>query len=69
MAFKWTKAGDVSTAHVGPFVVTIAPKGDGRWVWTIKTGPNPNPTATGVAQSFGAAQRTAENYVSRSGHV
>lgn len=69
MAIKWTKAGDVSAARVGPFSIKVQPKGDGRWMWTIWSGDTPNPAATGVASTFGAARAAAENFVNRSGHV
>ncbi len=67
MAIKWTKLADVSTAHVGPFVMKVQPKGDGRSMWTIWNGRTPNPAATGVASSFGAARAAAEHYVQRAG--
>jgi hypothetical protein len=66
---KWSKAGEVSTARVGPFVVKVQPKGDGRWVWTVWNGDNPNAAATGLAQSSGAARAASENYVNRSGLI
>ena len=69
MAIQWTKAGDESTARAGPFVMKLAPKGDGRWVWTVWRGDTASPAATGVASSAGAARTTAENYVNRSGLV
>lgn len=69
MAIKWTKAGEVSTARVGPLVMKVQPKGDGRWMWSIWSGDTPSPAATGVASSFGAARAAADNYASRSGHT
>ena len=68
---KWLKnTGDVWTMlHVGPYLVTIEPKGDGRWNWTIVNGGKPNPEATGVRSSLGAAKTACEHYVKRSGHV
>lgn len=71
MAITWKKEkkGEVSTAQAGPFLIKVQPKGDGRWVWTIWSGDTPNPQATGLAMSFGAARGAAENYVNRSGLV
>jgi hypothetical protein len=66
-AIRWTKTGEDSTARVGPFVMKLTPKGDGRWVWTIWRGETANPAATGVGSSAGAARTAAENYVNRSG--
>lgn len=66
-AIRWTKTGEGSTAHAGPFVMKLLPKGDGRWTWTVWKGETPNPAATGVASSQGAARTAAENYVNRSG--
>jgi hypothetical protein len=74
MAIKWikagsVKAGEVKVASAGPFTMKVEPTGDGRFTWGIWSGDTPNPAATGVASSFGAARAAAENYVNRSGHV
>ena len=60
---------DVLTATAGPFVVKITPKGDGRFGWQIFTGDAHNPTATGIANSLGAAKTTTEQFVKRSGLI
>jgi hypothetical protein len=81
---KWTKAppkpppkarakvppapGDTWLAVVGPLSITVVPRGDGRWAWTIHTNDTPNPTATGLASSLAAAKNVVEQYVLRSGH-
>jgi hypothetical protein len=67
MAIRWTKAADGVVAHAGPFVMKVAPKGDGRWNWSILRGDAVNPTASGIASSAGAAKTAAENFVNRSG--
>lgn len=67
MAIRWTKAGDGLTAHAGPFVMTVAPKGDGRWNWSVVKEGIVNPVATGIARSAGQAKTVAENFVNRSG--
>ena len=65
---KWTKeAGDRWTARVGPFLLKVEPKGDGRWNWQVFRDPAPNPTATGIAASRGAARTATEQFVKRSG--
>ena len=70
MAIEWKKnAGDVLTARAGPFSLQIHPQGDGRWAWQIHSGDTPNPTATGIAQSLGAAKTVSEQFVMRSGRV
>lgn len=70
-SMKWRKntGSDVWIMHAGPYVVTIAPKGDGRWNWTIVNGDKPNPEATGVRPSLGGAKTACELFVKRSGHV
>ena len=67
----WAKGtGDVSlTASVGPFVLEILPKGDGRFSWRIFSGGAPNPTATGIAGSLAAAKNVTEQFVKRSGLI
>jgi hypothetical protein len=66
----WSKKpGDVWSAATGPFVVKVQPKGDGRWSWQIFVDAAPNPAATGVAASLGAAKTVTEQFVMRSGRV
>jgi hypothetical protein len=67
---KWRKNhSDVWSAQVGPYAIKIEPKGDGRYAWTITNGGKPNPEATGVRPSLGAAKTACEQFVNRSGHV
>ena len=67
---KWTKEpGDRWTARVEPFLLKVEPKGDGRWNWQVIKEPSPNPAATGIASSLGAARTATEQYVKRSGLV
>ena len=66
----WTKeAKDHWSARVGPFLVKVAPKGDGRWAWQVFRDSAPNPTATGIRASLGAAKTATEQFVKRSGLV
>jgi hypothetical protein len=51
---------------VGPFVVKIEPKGDGRWSWRVFKGAQVNPMAAGIARSLGAAKAVVEQFVNRS---
>lgn len=67
--FGWIKKGNGFTAHVGPFVANVMPKGDGRWSWEVFSDGAVNPQATGVAASTGAAKTAAEQLVKRSGRV
>jgi len=67
---RWTREpGDLWRGVVSPFALTIRPKGDGRWSWQIFVEDSPNPTATGVAASLGAAKTVTEQFVKRSGRV
>jgi len=67
---KWEKAaGDRWSARVEPFTLKVEPKGDGRWSWQVFQGASPNPTATGIAASLGAARTATEQFVKRSGLV
>jgi hypothetical protein len=65
----WNKTRDDWTATQGPFALRVSPKGDGRWNWQIVRDNKPNPEATGVASSLGAAKTAAEQFVKRSGLV
>lgn len=70
MPVTWKKSErDVLTAEVGPFSVKVQPKGDGRWTWEVRDRDKPNPMATGVGASLGAAKTAAEQFVVRSGRV
>ncbi len=74
MPIRWTKnVGDLWTSTVGPFLAKIQPQGDGRWAWQVfqQRGEKvaPNPTATGVVGSLGAAKNVVEQFVKRSGLV
>lgn len=60
---------DTWITRAGPYVVTIKKTGDGRFGWSIVSGDKPNPEATGVRTSLGAAKTACENFVKRSGHV
>ena len=67
---KWRKNPmDVWTMSIGPYAITVEPKGDGRWTWTILNGGKPNPEATGVRPSLGGAKTAVEQFVARSGRV
>jgi hypothetical protein len=65
----WVKEADRWRGSEGPFVVHVAPKGDGRWSWAVHADATPNPTATGTAASLGAAKTACEQFVRRSGRV
>lgn len=66
----WTKEPANAWKGVeGPFVAHVSPKGDGRWDWKVFADAGPNPTATGVRPSLGAAKTACENFVQRSGRV
>jgi hypothetical protein len=65
----WTKQANGWTGTEGPFVVNVAPKGDGRWNWEVFADGSPNPTASGIGSSLGAAKTAGEQFVKRSGRV
>ena len=66
MAINWTKkSGDVWSGRAGPLVLTIQPKGDGRWTWQVFDEGNPNPMASGVATSLGGAKNVVDQFVKR----
>ncbi len=66
---KWRKnAGDVWTTRVGPYAVKVGLTGDLRWNWSITKDDKPNPEATGVRASLGAAKTACEQFVKRSGY-
>jgi hypothetical protein len=70
VSIKWTKSSeDAWTAAMGPFRLVLQGKADGRWSWQIFNGDVPNPTATGLATSLGAAKNVTEQFVKRSGLV
>ncbi|MBK6520003.1 MAG: hypothetical protein IPG04_39200 [Polyangiaceae bacterium] len=57
------------TAQVGPLLLKVSEKGDGRWDWQVWNGPARNPMATGIGSSKGAAKTAAEQLAKRSGLV
>jgi hypothetical protein len=70
MPIKFSKSpGDLYNAAVGPFVVKIRPKGDGRWAWEVFRDDTRSPMATGVASSLGAAKNVTEQFVKRQGLI
>ncbi len=69
MKWRKTTGKDLWTVQAGPYLVTIEATGDGRFKWSIISGDKPNPEATGVGNSLGAAKNSCENFVKRSGHV
>lgn len=66
---RWTKKDAGWIATLDPFVVSATPKGDGRWNWAVHADGSPNPQATGIGASAGAAKTACEQYVKRSGRV
>lgn len=65
---KWRRNhDDVWTAQVGPFAIKIEPTRDGRFSWSFVRGDKPNPEATGIGTSLGAAKTACEMFVKRSG--
>ena len=70
MEIAWKKgaAGEL-TAQVGPLLLKVSEKGDGRWDWQVWNGPARNPMATGIGSSKGAAKTAAEQLAKRSGLV
>lgn len=65
----WKKSGQTLRGEAGPFVVSVAPKGDGRYDWSVIEVGADSPQATGIGSSLGAAKNAAEQYVKRSGRV
>ena len=65
----WVKQANGFSSRGGPFVVKIAPKGDGRWNWEVYADGTLNAMATGIASSLGAAKNACEQLVKRSGRV
>jgi hypothetical protein len=66
---SWKRQATTWRGAEGPFVVNVSPKGDGRWNWEIFADEGPNPTATGIGNSLGAAKNATEQFVKRSGRV
>lgn len=75
---KAPKPGSASNRHlppktqilrceIGPFVLVLEEKPDGRWSWTVFSGKATSPQASGVSASLGAAKTVTEQYVKRSG--
>jgi len=54
---------------VGPFVVRLHRKGDGRWDWKIFADGAESPLAAGVSTTLGAAKTKCEQFVTRSGRI
>lgn len=67
--FAWKKKDDGFTVTIGPFVANVMPKGDNRWNWEVFADNATGSQASGVASSTGAAKRTAEELIKRSGRV
>nr|AYM52571.1 hypothetical protein [Aetherobacter rufus] len=72
-AMHWTRAGrDQWICQIPPdarFTLKAFVKGDGRWSWEVFAGVAKSPMATGIAGNVGAAKKTAEQFVTRSGFV
>ncbi len=66
---QWQKArdGKLVSALAGPLSLRLTPTGDGRWNWQVFNGGAPNPMATGIANSLGAAKTVATQFAGRSG--
>jgi hypothetical protein len=69
LTLKWTKTQADWSTKGGPLSAKIQRKGDGRWNWQISRDDQPNPMASGVANSLGAAKNVVEQFVNRSGLV
>lgn len=54
-------------SEIGPFVLLLEEKPDGRWSWQVFSGKTTSPQASGVVPSLGAAKTVTEQYVKRSG--
>ncbi len=54
---------------VGPFVIQLTRKGDGRWDWKIFADGKDSPLASGISPTSGAAKTKCEQFVGRSGRV
>ena len=65
----WIKKGNGFTVEVGPFVVNVMPKGDGRWTWEVFADGAVSSQATGIGSSTGAAKTAAEQFIKRSGRI
>lgn len=67
---SWTKSAiGLLSSRMGPLLLKVEPKGDGRWSWQVFNGDAQNPMATGVASSLGAAKTVTEQFARRSGLV
>ena len=53
--------------EIGPFVIRLEEKPDGRWSWQVFAGTTTSAQASGVVASLGAAKTVTEQYVKRSG--
>lgn len=70
MQLRWNKtpAGKLS-AKAGPLLLEIEPKGDGRFDWRVFREAAPNPMASGIANSLGAAKTVTQQFALRTGLV
>jgi hypothetical protein len=67
---NWSKGTkEAVDGAVGPFVVRLNRKGDGRWDWKIFADGAENPLAAGVSPTVGAAKTKCEQFVTRSGRI
>ena len=70
MGIRWIKSSaELCTGTIGPFTLKVLAKGDGRFSWQVFRNGTPNPTASGVAASLGAAKAVTEQLVNRSGLI
>jgi len=63
------KTPDVLEGSVGPFVVKLTRKADGRWDWKIWADGKDDPLAAGVSTTEGAAKTKCDQFIGRSGRV
>jgi len=66
---SWKKQGTAWRSAAGPFVLRVAPKGDGRFTWEVVADGADSPQASGIGTSLGAAKTAGEQYVLRSGRI
>lgn len=70
MDIRWKKQTPaLVSAKLGPLLLKLEQKGDGRWGWAVFNAEAENPMATGVAGSLGAAKTVTEQFARRSGLV
>jgi hypothetical protein len=72
-ALWWTKgAANHWLCRVPPearFTLKVFPKGDGRWSWEVFSGTTPDPMATGIVNSLGAAKAATERFLKSAGYL